>query len=462
MNLPQDFINKYEKLLGTEAADFLASFDDPTQKGFRINPLKNEPKQLEYSLNQPVAYTKTGYYGSVSGHSLEHQSGYVYSQDLSAMYVAENVTVKPGAKILDLCAAPGGKSTQVASQMNNQGLLVSNEINHGRAKILAQNLERIGAKNTIVLNESPAKLAAAFPGYFDQILVDAPCSGEGMFRKDHQAVAYWSKDYPDQCAKRQREILLSAYQMLAPGGSLLYSTCTFAPEEDEQIAAWLLEEFSTLKIVPIKTYPGMDHGRPEFANGEGTLAGTVRLWPHHFQGDGHFIAKFMDTRQPVAASEQAPKKKTKKKERQKKQPVISREQLELWQNFAAALKPDLRFGRADLRSYGDHLYYYDHSWPDISRLKFMRPGLLLGEFKKKRFEPSYTLALALRPQDYAQTLSVTHAQWAQYVHGDVLQIAQKESKGWALLVCEGKPFAFGKISGGSVKNFFPKGLRFSD
>ncbi|WP_333589104.1 RsmB/NOP family class I SAM-dependent RNA methyltransferase [Ligilactobacillus acidipiscis] len=457
MKLPQEFVDKYRNLLGEESDAFFTSFDQPSEKGFRINPLKSDPQKIQYALNKPVEYTKYGYYGSVSGKSLEHQSGYVYSQDLSAMYVAENVSVAPKARILDLCAAPGGKSTQVASLMNNQGLLVSNEINHARAKILAENVERIGAKNVIVLNESPARLAEVFQDYFDQILVDAPCSGEGMFRKDHQAVSYWNKDYPQQCAGRQKEILTSAYQMLAPGGSIIYSTCTFAPEEDEQVVEWLLEQYPALQIQPIKKYPGMDDGRPEFADSNSDLSDAVRLWPHHFKGDGHFIAKLTDTRPKKAA---VSVKKVKKKRMNQRQ-SLTKEQLALWEDFSAVLTDGFHFSLADLRCYGDHLYFYQHSWPDISHLKFMRPGLLLGQFKKKRFEPAYTLALALQPQDCSQILEVSHDDWAKYVHGEtILAGGSSLRNGWKLLVCEGKPFAFGKLVNGTVKNFFPKGLRF--
>ncbi len=463
MKLPQDFIEKYQTLLGSQASDFFASFSLPSEKGFRINPLKDRPRDIAYSLANPVLYTKTGYYGTVSGRSLEHQTGYVYSQDLSAMYVAENISVRPEDKVLDLCAAPGGKSTQIASAMGNQGLLVSNEINHKRAEILAQNIERIGAKNVIILNEDPSKLAKNFPGFFDKILVDAPCSGEGMFRKDHKAVSYWNKDYPRQCAARQKEILLSAMEMLAPNGTILYSTCTFAPEEDEQVVAWMLNRFPHLRLEPLKKYAGMDPGRPDFASGESALVGAVRMWPHHLRGDGHFIAKLTENKVNACAQIYSKTSSKKKKMKTLRKHELSPEQRELWQKFSEHLTSEFNFNKQDLQCYGNHLYLYRVEWPDISRLRFIRPGFLLGEFKKKRFEPSYTLALALGPHDFTPHLDMDDQQWAQYVHGDVVQISadMQLAKGWALLVCEGKPFAFGKIVGNTVKNFFPKRLRFS-
>lgn len=455
VKLPEDFKKKYQALLGDQAPAFFESLSGEVQKGFRLNPLKDNYKNVADSLAEPVEYVATGYVGEVSGKTLEHQAGYVYSQDLSAMYVGEVVEAKPGEKILDLCAAPGGKSTQIIEKMANQGLLVSNEINKKRALILAENMERTGARNSIVLNEDPATLAQNFKAYFDKIVVDAPCSGEGMFRKDPHAITYWHADYPAQCAKRQREILAEAVKMLAVGGELIYSTCTFAPEEDEQIISWLLQEYPYFEIVPLQKYTGMDSGNPAWGNDDPALTGTVRLMPHHFKGEGHFIAKLRDTRPAQVV-------KTKKNKRKKQNKAgLTQEQVALWKEFSTNfLKQDL-FKVTELQCYGDHLYYYNKDWPDISRLKFMRPGLLLGVFKKKRFEPSYTLALALSATETEQKLVLTHEQWQQYVAGNTVTVATPQKNGWYLLICDDKPFAFGKVVNGTVKNFFPKGLRFS-
>ena len=458
LNLPADFIEKYTQLLGTkEAKQFFESFDDEAQKGFRLNPLKENYQTVNLDLTQPVAYTQTGYVGKVNGNSLEHQTGYVYSQDLSAMYVGEVTAPKAGERILDLCAAPGGKSSQIASLMPNQGLLVSNEINKKRALILAENMERIGALNVMVTNEDPASLTKVFTGYFDKVVVDAPCSGEGMFRKNHQAVKYWHKDYPSECASRQKLILQDALKMLKQGGELIYSTCTFAPEEDEQIVAWLLANYPYLEIVPLQKYPGMDDGRPEFADQNPALAGCVRLMMHHFQGEGHFIANLRDTR-PV---EIVKTKKAKKKKKAKTNWSLDAEQKNLWQAFAQEF--NLTFTVNDLKCLGDHLYYYPASWPDISPLKFIRPGVMLGTFKKKRFEPAYSLALVLKPSTCPKTIAVSLADWEKYVAGNPLTLAKRpaQKNGWYLLTCQGKAFAFGKVVDLTVKNFFPKGLRFN-
>ena len=311
MILPDAFINKYQRLLGDEAPAFLASFDQPSTGGFRVNPAKAAPTAtLERAVGK-VEYVPTGYRGPVDGKSLDHVAGAIYSQEPSAMYVGEVVAPQPGERVLDLCAAPGGKTTHLVAKMKDQGLLVANEIFRKRALVLAENLERWGTAQTVVTNESPADLEKHFPQFFDRILVDAPCSGEGMFRKEPAGIEYWTPDYPAECANRQRKILASALRMLKPGGTLVYSTCTFAPEEDEQNAAWLLATYPGLTMVPIKKYPGMDDGRPEWADGNPDLAKAVRLFPHHIAGEGHFIAKFQlaATGSEPAVSGQAKKKK---------------------------------------------------------------------------------------------------------------------------------------------------------
>lgn len=456
MQLPDDFITKYHTLLKQDAIAFLDSLNGDVQKGFRLNPLKPNYQDVQLPLDKPVEYVSDGYYGEINGRSLEHQAGYVYSQDLSAMYVAEVCAPQKGDAVLDLCAAPGGKSTHLASLLNNSGLLVSNEINRKRASILAENMERIGAKNTIVLNETPQRLAAQLPEFFDKIVVDAPCSGEGMFRKDPGAIAYWNKDYPTSCSFRQKEILNEALKMLKPGGQLVYSTCTFAPEEDEQIIAWLLEEYPYLEVLPISKFSGMDDGYPEFANGNLALKNTLRLMPHHFKGEGHFIAKLQDTRSLSNTGQVKHKKKRKNLKNQ-----VTPEQYQLWQEFCQNTLTDFTLSKQQLKCYGDYLYLYQPEWPDISKLKFMRPGLLLGTFKKKRFEPSYALALSLQPEQVKNLLEVSTTDWQAYVSGNILNLNQSVPNGWYLLTCQAKPFSFGKVVGSQVKNFFPKALRFT-
>lgn len=448
MKLPIEFIHKYQQLLGDEAKEFLASFQEKSYSGYRINPLKPDfVIDQNYLTNEKIEYCDTGFFGSVNGKSIDHTVGYLYSQEPSAMYVGEVADPKPNERVLDLCAAPGGKSTHLVSKMNNEGLLVSNEIFKKRATILAENLERWGAKNTIITNESPEKLAPRFLNFFDRILVDAPCSGEGMFRKDPEAVSYWNIDYPLECANRQRKILASAMEMLKPGGTLIYSTCTFAPEEDEQIIAWLLTNYPTLSVEPIKKYTNMDSGRPEWADNNSELAKTVRLFPHHIKGEGHFIAKLKLAGNDISNKNQF--QQTSK---------LTKEQVTLFNDFTQTVLNQINFN--SLITFGDQLYSIPDGVPSLDHLSVIRPGLHLGTFKKKRFEPSFALALALDSSSVKNKIQITEEQWREYVHGDTIKLDHDLEKGWYLLTCQGHSVCFGKAVNRTVKNFYPKGLRF--
>lgn len=459
MEFPTDFKEKYAELLGDEIGAFLEGLSVAPIKAFRINPLKENFDKVAYSLDEPIPYVPTGFYGEISGKSLEHQTGYVYSQEPSAMYVAEVGDVQPGEIILDLCAAPGGKSTQIATKLAGEGLLVSNEINRKRASILSENIERIGATNVIILNETPQNISANLSGFFDKIFVDAPCSGEGMFRKDPDAIKYWHKDYPKECAIRQREILVETMKMLKPGGQLIYSTCTFAPEEDEKIIQWLLDNYN-IELLPVKKHHGMDAGRPNFAGNNSEMEKTVRLFPHHFKGEGHFIAKMQDKRAGLA--DNVSLRKSKKAKGNSFFRKITKNEEQLWLEFHKnVLKKEL-FNTKDLKCWGDQLFYYPDVWPDIGKLKFVKPGFQLGVFKKKRFEPAYGLALAIKTSDVQQTIKLDDAQWLKYVSGNVVTLVDSDYRnGWYVLQCHEKNFAFAKLVNGTLKNFFPKGLRFN-
>ena len=459
MQLPEKFIEKYQRLLGDEAPTFLASFDQPSQSGFRVNPLKAAPQATIDQAAGKVPYVPTGYYGGVDGKSLDHVTGAIYSQEPSAMYVGEVVDPQPGERVLDLCAAPGGKTTHLVAKMHDQGLLVANEIFRKRAKVLAENLERWGTTSTVVMNESPADLEEQFPQFFDRILVDAPCSGEGMFRKEPAGIEYWNPDYPAECANRQRKILASAMKMLKPGGILVYSTCTFAPEEDEQNLAWLLQNYPDLKTVPVKKYPGMDDGRPEWADNNPAIRDAVRLFPHHIKGEGHFIAKLQNGDSvSVEAAAPAKRHRNKKKRRQQRPSLDKQDQAE----FAAVrdvLLPDYQPNR--LVTFGDQLYALPKGMPAaLAGMTIRRPGLHLGTFKKNRFEPALAWALATDPAACPRVLELSHDQWRQYVHGDVVTIDSPKQNGWYLLACDEHTTGFGKLVGTTIKNFYPKGLRF--
>lgn len=401
MELPIGFIEKYKKLLGQEADGFFATFNEPSISGYRVNTIKTgKLTTKEYLENQNrIDYCDTGFYGQINGKTLDHITGYIYSQEPSAMYVGEVVDPQPGEKILDLCASPGGKSTHLINKMNNTGILVSNEIFSKRAAVLSENVERWGATNTIVTNESPDRLAPHFQKYFDRILVDAPCSGEGMFRKEPAGMQYWNEDYSNECANRQQKILASALEMLRPGGTLVYSTCTFAPEEDEQIAAWLLSEYPMLSMVPIKNYDGMDSANPDWGDGNPEIKNAVRLFPHHIKGEGHFVAKFVSNE----VEENQDKNKTPKYDQ------MDKAETKLFNDFI--FETGLQIPEGTLVKFGDNLYVLPIGLNSINKIKFMRPGLHLGIFKKNRFEPSHSLALATNSEQINHKIIISLDQW---------------------------------------------------
>lgn len=452
MALPEAFIAKYQDLLGNESGPFFEALSGPIDKGFRLNPLKANREPVDLSLDKPIAWSKNGYFGQVSGKSIDHTTGLVYSQEPSAQFVAEVVDAKPGEKVLDLAAAPGGKSTQLAGQMQGQGLLWTNEIFFGRAKILSENIERFGVRNDIVSSADSKDLAKALPGYFDRVLLDTPCSGEGMFRKDPDAISYWSEGYPRECADRSEGILANAVKMLRPGGILVYSTCTFAPEEDEQMIAWLLKEYLDFELLAIDKVAGsgIADGRPEWADGNPDLKKTARLWPQDLPGEGHFVAKLQKS---IDAEEvKAPK--------EQKADKLSADEASLLESFLAETVPGLAVDLSDLVRFGDRIFLMPEGCPAFGKIKILRAGLCLGTFKKKRFEPDHALALAVHPDETKQTFAIDDpADWAAYIHGEALNTKADLDKGFVLMTAGGNGVGWAKFVNGQLKNFYPKGLR---
>lgn len=433
MTFPQGFKEKYRQLLGEEAEAFFQTFDEPAVSAYRTNPLK----EVQIRGDEPIPGMPWSYYGKVSGKSIAHVTGLVYSQEPAAQMVAQVAHPSPGMKVLDLAAAPGGKTTHLLSYLGNQGLLVSNEIHKGRSKILVENVERFGARNVVVTNESAERLAKVFPAFFDLIVLDAPCSGEGMFRKQPDAMDYWNPDYPAQCASLQRDILTDAIKMLAPGGQLVYSTCTWAPEENEEIVSWLLEEYE-LELLPIEKINGMVEGigHPE----------TARMYPHHFKGEGQFVAKFLYHGEPEV------------KKFKEGRSNLTAEQKKLWQAFA---KDRLAIDLEGLyQCFGDQLYFLPSGLPDLKKVKIARNGLHLGTFKKNRFEPSFALGLALKPDQVKKSVSLSDPDFSKYVAGETIQLEQDYANGWYQVLAGGNGLGFAKVTGRTLKNFFPKGLRF--
>ena len=334
---------------------------------------------------------------------------------------------QPGERVCDLCAAPGGKTTQIAGRMMGEGFLLCNEINPKRAKILSRNIERMAVSNALVTNEHPAVLAERFEEQFDKVLIDAPCSGEGMFRKEEAAVTDWSEETVQMCARRQAEILHSGARMVRPGGRLVYSTCTFAPEEDELAVAAFLENHPEFYPEQIVT--------PWFVPGEN---GSHRMWPHKLLGEGHFAAVLRkkgdgEADISIPASEKLPKE---------------------WTAFAKELGISLPEGRPVL--FGETLYWAPAGMPDIKKLKVLRPGLELGILKKGRFEPAHALALWLKDCANVQRFEADAPEIATYLHGNVVP---SERKGWCLVMAGDFSIGWGKGDGSVLKNHYPKGLR---
>lgn len=334
---------------------------------------------------------------------------------------------QPGEKICDLCAAPGGKSTQIAGKMAGEGFLLSNEINPKRAKILSRNIERMGIANCLVTNEHPKTLTEKFGGFFDRVLVDAPCSGEGMFRKEEAAVTDWSLETVEMCANRQREILHSGAKLVRPGGCLVYSTCTFAPEENEEtVEAFLCDhrEFTLEKV-----------DAPWFTE---VKEGVYRLWPHKLLGEGHFAAVLRkndggEDTVTENANQSLPK---------------------AWKEFANSLGIVLPRGKGT--RFGESLYWSPEEMPDLRGVKVLRPGLELGQMKKDRFEPAHALALWMKKGEKCVNLSAQGQEIAQYLHGDVLPA---NVTGWCPVCVGGYTIGWGKGDGKVLKNHYPKGLR---
>ena len=427
--LPEAFLARMQVQLGEEYEDFLKSLERPRAVALRFNPLKGEAPELPFVQN-PVPWEPRGFYydpQSRPGLHVYHEAGVYYLQEASAMAPVALLDPQPGERVCDLCAAPGGKTTQIAGRMGGEGFLLCNEINPKRAKILSRNMERLAVSNALVTNEHPANLAKRYPGFFDRVLVDAPCSGEGMFRKEEAAVTDWSQETVEMCARRQAEILHSAAQMVRPGGRLVYSTCTFAPEEDElAVEAFLAAhpEFAP-EVLDAPWFVPVENG-------------GHRMWPHKRLGEGHFAAVLRkaggeEPEIPALKGEKLPKE---------------------WCSFAKELGITLPPGKA--LSFGQNLYWVPEEMPDISRLKVMRPGLELGTVKKDRFEPAHALALWLKTCKNVQSYPADSEEMARYLHGDVVPSGVK---GWCLVCADGYSIGWGKGDGKVLKNHYPKGLR---
>jgi len=456
---PELFEARMKALLGDEYADFLASYDRPRNVGLRVNPLKTTeiPDLSQFGLS-PVPWARYGYYydpATRPGLSAYHEAGLYYLQEPSAMAPAGLLDVRPGMKVLDLCAAPGGKTTQLAAALEGKGLLVCNEINPKRAKILARNIERLAVANALVLNEHPQRLEDRFAGFFDRVLVDAPCSGEGMFRKEEAAVTDWSPETVEMCANRQVEILHSAAKMLAPGGRLVYSTCTFAPSENEGAVSRFLEDHPEFSIVKDDA-PWFAPGRPDWvdAPAEG-IEHTFRLWPHKLGGEGHYAAVLEKAANAsVGADRIRPRAGSTKQGRNAGGRLIVAPTDTLLKDFCKDTGTVLPDGK--LLPFGQSLFLVPEELPELNGLKVLRPGLELGQVLKNRFEPAHAWALWLKTANSVADFPADSPEIAAYLRGETLNGPQT---GWTLVRADGLSLGWVKGSGGILKNHFPKALR---
>jgi 16S rRNA C967 or C1407 C5-methylase (RsmB/RsmF family)/NOL1/NOP2/fmu family ribosome biogenesis protein len=472
---PPDFLAKMRSLLSVYEYDaFVAAYARPPVAGLRVNTLKIAP--AEFTTLAPFSLAALGDWepaalavadDSRPGRHPYHDAGLYYLQDPSAMTAAVTLAPAPGELVLDLAAAPGGKATHLAARLlapgggsplrralDDDGLLVANDVHAGRARLLADNLARCGAVNVLVTHETPERLAATFGLVFDRVLIDAPCSGEAMFRRLESIE--WSAAIVTACARRQRGVLAAAPNLVRPGGRLLYATCAFSPEENEAVVAGFLAERNDFGLVEPPPIAGADRGRPEWASdgADGTIAAqlarAVRLWPHHFRGEGHFLA-LMARSGPAEETEPAPFNH--------RPPAAA--QLRLWRDFAAAALI-IALPEERLHVHGERLYLLPRRAIDTGRLHLVRYGLPLGEMRPGHFRPDHDLALCLTGADaHAVRWPAGDPRLAAYLAGHDLPATDLPPgpDGWTLVTVDGFGLGWGKRAGGRLKNHFPHALR---
>ncbi|MGI6094292.1 MAG: RsmB/NOP family class I SAM-dependent RNA methyltransferase [Lachnospiraceae bacterium] len=453
--LPKEYESEMKELLQEEYPEYLRTFSDPPVYGVRVNNRKISTEQMKEKLGLPlkrIPWIPNGFYYEKENLLSQHpyySAGLYYLQEPSAMTPASRLPITPGDKVLDLCAAPGGKATELGARLQGQGILFANDISNSRARVLLKNLERMGLGNIFVTSETPEKLAAEFPGYFDKILLDAPCSGEGMFRREPSMIAYWEEKGPDFYSALQKQLLLTACQMLKPGGQLLYSTCTFALEENEENIAYVLQENPDMELLPIENYDGFEPGR----SAEGMdLSACVRIFPHKMKGEGHFLA-LLHKKESTPATDL---------------PIRSVSGLQLSDLPKACiefLKPCAGLFRSgSFYMQKSLVYYLPKGAAMLQKLRYLRTGLFLGECKKNRFEPSQAFAMYLKKEQYPNLveLPVDDIRTIKYLKGETITLSPKEwqgKEGWQLVCTDGFPMGWGKRSKDSLKNKYAPGWR---
>jgi NOL1/NOP2/sun family putative RNA methylase len=448
MNFPYDFEKKFQSLMSqSEFDEFWSALHEPRVSGLRVNRLKLDLlrwQEITPFQADAVPWSDDGYYleeDTRPGIHPYYHAGLYYIQEPSAMLPAQLLAARPGDRVLDLCAAPGGKTVRLATDMQNQGLLLSNDINPKRIKALIKNIEISGITNAVVTNESPEKLSRVYENFFNKILLDVPCSGEGMFRKDPDAVKSWSKYKAEELQGLQREIFDSAYRMLAPGGTMVYSTCTFNPEENEKNIAYFLNTYHDLYLKEIPKQSGIEPGRPEWADGNPELIKTARLWPHRVRGEGHFTALMGRFGSDGA----------------EKTTHAGTEPTKNFRNFCDYMLFHAPEGVYHMRN--TELHILPQGYQDMPGLKTVKTGLYVGSEERGGFEPSQSLIMAMRWENLKrkESFSLKDPDLMRYLKGETLQ--REGEKGHIALGVDGFPLGWGKIGENGLKNLYPKGWR---
>lgn len=459
MELPDRFCEQMRRILGEEYEAYQVSMKEKRKYGLRVNTAKISVEEFQriapFALTR-IPYVENGFYYEEEVQPAKHPyyfAGLYYLQDPSAMTPASRLPVEEGDRVLDLCAAPGGKATELAARLHGTGLLAANDISSKRARALLKNIELFGVENSFVVTEYPQKLRECFTGFFDKILIDAPCSGEGMFRKDPSMIRAWEQNGPEFYAKLQEEILVQALPMLKPGGYLLYSTCTFSPLEDEGTAAKILAMDPNMELVPMKGYEGFAPGDPSLIGSQDeSIRQCVRIFPHKLDGEGHFLALFHKKGEAGAAPDL----------RYGRRGGLRGEDKRLFEEFARGIHRDFQPER--LESKNGMVYYMPEALPPMRGIRFLRSGLFLGEVKKNRFEPSQSLAMALKAEQYVNCLklSVSDSRVIRYLKGETLTLTEQEAEapdGWQLVCVDEYPLGWGKKNRAVLKNKYHSGWR---
>lgn len=479
-SLPSEYLERMKTLLEDEYDEFLRSYDMPRYHGLRVNTLKIMPEAFEQISPfemEKIPWIRDGYYikqEDGAGRHPFYYAGLYYLQEPSAMTPAQILDVQPGDRVLDLCAAPGGKATALGAKLEGKGLLVANDISASRCRALLKNVEVFGIPNAVITNEVPARLSEHFSGYFDKVLVDAPCSGEGMFRKDEAVARAWYPEKNGECAKIQKDIIVRAADMLREGGYLLYSTCTFSPAENEEVIAHLLRARPEMQLKPIPAYEGYSTGVGTSVLSPQDASLCVRIWPHKMNGEGHFLAlahkegsRMGDgpdgsgTGRPVRIKNGRDKRlrlqKNSRAENEKDDPAL----LEEFTSGMGIVLPDC--SRERLYRRNDQIYMAAISDQELAGVTCIRNGLLLGECKKGRFEPSQAMAMALTSIDPSHEMDFgpDDERVVRYLKGESFNLPAGEAaeKGWKLITVCGHALGWGKLTGTILKNKYLAGWR---